>query len=813
MLKKLLRSVAIAALFLIPIFPLIPLPNPFPLLSFSNSLFFPFITGKAFYFRILVELAFASWVVLAFLDAKYRPRFTSLTIGISLFVLVALIADLLGVNPIRSLWSNFERMEGWITVIHLWAFYIAATFTFGTGDEGRKIWHRWINTWLAVGFCVAMYGCTQLFGWFDIHQGGRVDASLGNAAYMAVYMLWNAGLATYMFYTALRRRIANAGFLQFAYPILAALFSFLVFETATRGTIFGLGLAIVTAMVTYALFMSGVTLRKLLVLASFVILEIVALIVSIKVSLSASLMAGSLQLTVLFMGGLALLYFIALVIYVLRTNAAVTDRGAVRARNVCTGIIAAIFVLGGIFMAVRNAPFVQHNEVLARIASISWSDTSNQARQLIWPMAMNGAMHRPIFGWGQENFNYIFNSDYNPKMWSQEQWFDRAHNVFLDWLVASGIVGLLAYLSLYLIFLVILWKSTLSTAEKSILTGLLAGYFVHNLFVFDNLASYAVFFAALAFINQFSVREAFSRSKFMAVWRSRAFSFDAVEYIVAPIVLVVFVGAIYLYNVRPIQANTRLITALESCSGPTADATLFQKALDVNTYVANQEIREQVLSCASNVISSQQTANPTKQAYYALSATAIQSQIAATPKDARIYVLAGSFMNQIGQTQEALPLLKQAHLLSPAKQSVDFELATAEINSGDTTDALATLMQAYESAPEYGQAKMAYATALVINGQEATAHQLFGTDPTIFDTAQMAGVYANLKQYTKAIAIDQELVKASPTDVNALAQLAQVQYLAGMKSDSVQTLKTLEAAHPELKDQTDAAIRQVQSGK
>src|SRR5438067_1555678 len=124
MLKSITRFAALAALFLIPIFPLIV----------ANSYFFPFITGKAFYFRVLVEIAFASWVILAFLDARYRPRLNALSISVTVFAVVALIADLFGVNPIRSFWSNYERMEGWIAVVHLWMFYIVTTSLFGSSS-------------------------------------------------------------------------------------------------------------------------------------------------------------------------------------------------------------------------------------------------------------------------------------------------------------------------------------------------------------------------------------------------------------------------------------------------------------------------------------------------------------------------------------------------------------------------------------------------------------------------------------------------------------------------------------------------------
>src|ERR1035437_949608 len=163
--KKTTHYISTIALFLVPLFPLVV----------ANSYFFPFITGKAFFFRIVVEVAFASWIILAFLDAKYRPKFTPLNVSITLFVVVALIADLLGVNPIRSLWSNFERMEGWITIIHLWAFFVVATCMFGVGAEGKKMWHRWMNFSIAVATVVALYGVAQLLGtspWMINHLPG-----------------------------------------------------------------------------------------------------------------------------------------------------------------------------------------------------------------------------------------------------------------------------------------------------------------------------------------------------------------------------------------------------------------------------------------------------------------------------------------------------------------------------------------------------------------------------------------------------------------------------------------------------------------
>lgn len=822
-LKPITRFIALAALFLVPIFPLIV----------ANSFFFPFITGKAFYFRALVEIGFAAWVILAFLDARYRPKITPLAIGVTIFALVTLIADLLGVNPLRSIWSNFERMEGWLTIIHLWALFIMASAMFGSADEGKRNWHRWLTMSLAVATIVALYGIAQLLGtsqwllehapgissWFSttfpIHQGStRIDASLGNAAYMAVYMLFHAGLASYLFFArsfkpgnraylfprwlyavfsmtalSLLTDLASywvmlTGFIcigiliflyvrkpnlrptawQWLYAFLFGLFSFEVFATATRGTILGLIGGCMLALFLYAIFGKG----------------------ELKVSRWVS---GYIIIVIVFLG------------FVLWQN---RPNEFTKHKNDTPLSFFDNFLYFDSF-----ASFVNKNEVLNRLASISFNDSSTQARQYIWPMSLQGFIERPIYGWGQENFNYIFNAHYNPRMWAQEQWFDRAHNVFLDWLNAAGLVGLLSYLSLYVLFLVAVWKSRFGVAEKSVLTGLLAGYAIHNIFVFDNLASYILFFALLAFAS--SESHEVSHSSF----GSKPASKDLAEYVVAPIALVALVAVFYFVEVLPIQANTRLIAALESCATK-PDPQAYEYALSVNTYLGKQEAREQLYSCASSVINSQQMLLATKQAFYTLFKQEIQAQASSTPKDARLYSLAGIYMSSIAQPGatevllEAKTLLERAHELSPAKQSIDFDLADAYLSGGRTADAVALLKQAYESDTSNPRAQAAYAIGLVGTGKETEARKLFNNDPSIFETVQMARTFAAIKNYSQSIGILKRLLAQNPSDQSLNQLLVQVQYVAGLKGDAIASLRAMAEAHPELKDQVDATIKQIQ---
>ncbi len=722
--KSVIRHITVALVFLVPVLPLIV----------ANDFFFPFITGKAFYFRILVQLAFAGWLFLAFLDAKYRPRLTPLTIGITIFTLVTLVADLLGVNPLRSIWSNFERMEGWITIIHLWGFFILTSSLFGHEEHGHLWWRRWFNVSIGVAFIVGIYGLFQVFGWAVIHQGStRIDASLGNAAYMAVYMLIHAFLAGYMFFHS--RVHKTKSFSVWMYGFLTILFAFLVFETATRGTILGLIGGTLVALGVYSVFGRHEPKKKRII------------------SLS------------------------------------------------CIGLI---ILIGAVFWINRDAQFVKNSEILSRMASISWNETKTQARGYIWPMALRGVAERPILGWGQENFNYIFNANYEPRMWNQEQWFDRAHNVFLDWLVASGIVGFLSYISLYVLAVLAIWRSNMAFSEKSVLFGLISGYAIHNIFVFDNLASYMMFMAVLGFSSSFE------KGRHIKWFEKIINHKEAFSYVIAPIIIVLLVLSMYFVNIRTIQANTRLITALQACANGQPSIELFDKTLEPDSYTANQEIREQLLGCVGNILNSNRP-NDVKQTFFDFALRELNSQVEDSPEDARVFTLGGYFFALVGDLPRSAQFLEKAVELSPDKQSIALQLATVYLNIDKMDEALALYKQSYEADKSYPAAKEAYIRALIAANKEADARRMFAeTDPDLFETEVVAEIYMSLDKHTQGLAIYDKLVAASPKDVELKIRRVRALIDAGMKARAIQRLQEIAAAHPETKADVEATIKQIQ---
>ena len=121
----------------------------------TPGMFFPFISGKNLIFRVLVEIAFAGWVILALYDTKYRISIkkSPLTIAYLVFIGILLVADIFGVDPMKSIWSNFERMEGFVGHIHFFIYFFVLTAMLHTLKE----WQTMLKVFIWANIAVLFY--------------------------------------------------------------------------------------------------------------------------------------------------------------------------------------------------------------------------------------------------------------------------------------------------------------------------------------------------------------------------------------------------------------------------------------------------------------------------------------------------------------------------------------------------------------------------------------------------------------------------------------------------------------------------------
>jgi O-antigen ligase len=424
---------------------------PFAVIIVSRSTLFPFIVGKYVFFRIVVELALIFFLFgWAFqskevrlpkvkVDNQYSGSRTSqilkqpLVIAVSVFILIFILAGFFGYNPSASFWSNFERGEGGLQMLHFFAFFILAILLF----KDEKDWRRMFMVSALAAFLVVAYGfaaALKISGFIGPGICERFAGSLGNSAYIGTFMLFA------LFYAAFLASEGKQKFKKCLWGSLLILFLIILIFSGTRGAFLGLGVGVLTGLV----------------------------------HLFFRLPVG-------------------------------------RVRKIILVVIIILIILGGLAFKFRRSidlmPFCKgKGQGGNRILDINIHAESFQTRLLLWKQSIKIFKERPILGWGPENFSPAFEKHYDPYF---TVWFDRAHNIFFDYLTTTGILGLLSYLSIFVVFF---WQFIKKSQKQKILTtnyellitnslifALPIAYLVQGLVLFEVLPIYINLFLFLSF--------------------------------------------------------------------------------------------------------------------------------------------------------------------------------------------------------------------------------------------------------------------------------------------------------------------------
>ena len=549
----------------------------------TRDTFFPFVVGKALYSRVLIEIAFAVWIVLAVRNASYRPVLSRLMIAFAVYLVVSLIASLAGVSPQRSIWSTYERMQGVVDLAHWVAFALALTSVFRI----RQDWRHVLNLSLLIGVVMALMGAAVMVGWelpvYDFLEAGqRIELTLGNPTYVGAYMLINALIGVGLFVdsftdrpagerggsTARRRRrrtlrrgggrtAPNVFWWRVFWAVAVGLSLWMMLESSTRGAFVGLIGALAAAAVGYVLWGR---LRRLKIAAAVMIVGIVSF-------------------------GLFL---------VLGAETAAAQRLAERS-----------------YVIER---FIQTGQ---------GNDTSLKGRLASVSFGLRGFAEKPLLGWGPENYVVAWGRHYDAEEVGDYRGppFDQAHNKPVEELTTKGAIGLASYLSLWLLMLwIVASRIRRLGADREVLTlimgAAMAGYFAQNLFLFDTPTTVLQFMVLVGFAVSLDttydgVRKTSSgwiaRSVGAVVDRlqvrdlaTRAFREPAVGWAGAAVLAVVVGMTVYLGNVRVYQAALEVNSAVVR-RGPTWSQRLdhFERSMSLFPPLANYTRQYMLISLNS----------------------------------------------------------------------------------------------------------------------------------------------------------------------------------------------------------------------
>lgn len=765
-----LRYIVLAGIFILP----------FLVFYVSSSLFFPFITGKNFAFRFIIEGIAAAWLALALISPEYRPRRSWIWGAFALYVLVLAIADAFGANPLRSFWSNYERMEGWVSLAHLLVYLTVAISVMRT----HRLWRNWWLTSVVASAGVGLYGLLQFMGTIAIDQGSvRLDATLGNATYLGVYMLFHVFLAAYFLVHEGREHWSTVERVLLAAAGIAWIGGTALF---VHGLVHG-GTAFLAQIVLVGIAIALLFTRRAYLLGALIAFDSFILLFTATRGAILGLVGGAV---------------IAAIAYII-----LEPRSKV-AWRLGVGIVS-LAVLGGLLVAAKDTAVVAQIEPLHRVATISLSGSDFIGRKYNWAMAWQGVQERPLFGWGQENYGLVFNKYYNPNMYAQEPWFDRVHEVLLDQLINAGVVGLLAYLAVFFAAVWTVWRgSAFTSSEKGILVGLLAGYFIYLIPTFENLISWLLFVSVLAFI---AVRDAEHRGA-LAVPARGALPRQALPLLSLGAVAVAVVS-MWLINYDALAQNRALIRAVSNQQDLSKNLASFEEALAIGAPLGLQEVREHFVQGATRLASAQ-ISTDVKQKFFSRAAEEMVIQAQAVPLEARFPLFLGVMLDAYQQYPQAQQVLERARQLSPQKQGILFELGMNALAQNDGTRALELFKTAYALAPGYDDARSLYASVAIQQGKYALADELVAPmiERDIAFNSRVVNAYAAAKRFDRIVTIMKAHAERNPADGQARFSLAAAQYAAGNTAAAIATLEQAAKDIPSIADQVQGFIKSIKDG-
>ncbi|MEA3272175.1 MAG: O-antigen ligase family protein [Patescibacteria group bacterium] len=462
-------------------------------LVYLSSTFFPFIFGKTLFFRTMIEILFTIYLILAIVYPRYRPKRSLLFSAVLIYAGISVLATLFSVDPVRSFWSNTERMMGLWTLLHAMMLFVVTGSIFKTKKEWRSVFG--VSVWASI--IVGGLGIYQYFsdGFLHTAGGGRVFSTLGNYIYFGGYGLIHAVIAAIFFLEEKKKKSLVGVF--WILGILMGVTS--VYLSGTRGVLVAFCGAIFLTIMLHVVFYSSKKIRLLFV-----------------------------------------------------------------------SILILIAVVGAGLWLNREASFVKKNYLLSSMLDISLNASTGQTRIMNWAVGFEAWKQRPILGWGPDTYYIAFNKHYNPKMFEfgeYETWQDHAHNIIVDTLIESGIIGLISYLSIFLFAFYLIFKSVkrkkLKFSSGVLLFSGLSAYFIQNFFVFDTLTLLMVFYLILGFIYSSDVyKTPNAKEHEVSEFVKKLDSLYKSAFVVILLLSTFFF--IYLTSITQYNANAMTITALKS---------------------------------------------------------------------------------------------------------------------------------------------------------------------------------------------------------------------------------------------------------
>jgi len=472
-----------------------------------------------------------------------------------------------------------------------------------------------------------------------------------------------------------------------------------------------------------------------------------------------------------------------------------------------------VLLISVIVLAVFQPPFVKDGagtflkEMVPRFA--------------VWETGWKGFLDRPILGWGPENFIVAFNKYFNPCMFSScggEIWFDRVHNIVLDTLVTTGVVGFLSYLAVFGVAIYGLLRSIPKIVERRYiffplgLIVLLLAYFFQNLFVFDMINTYLVFFLSLGFIGFLTQHQPVEEKEA----RTRR-----VNPVFGSLIVIAAISILWLGNIQPLMANRYLIKTVSSQEVGQV-SLFFHKALNswMEKYEPREYFAQKMMGAADSSVEGE--ARKEFQAAFDLAEAEMEKSVEENSLDFRprlflgeLYLRSNRFSGNPEKLSQAEKTLIQAIGLSPTNQQGYWNLAEVKLAQGKLDETVSLLKKAVELEPGVGYSHWYLAMAYKIAGQDQLAKEEtikagevgYAWRDNIEEIKRVIEIYGALGDDEELLPLYLKATELAPNNAQFWAALAATYANLGQFKEAAQAAQKVIAVDPTLAPQVEKFLK------
>lgn len=412
----------------------------------------------------------------------------------------------------------------------------------------------------------------------------------------------------------------------------------------------------------------------------------------------------------------------------------------------CTLGIVALIALA--FVA-RGTVVVKAIPGVSRLVNTPLEAATGGTRLLFWKTSLIGWKEHPVLGWGWENYYDLANKYYLPDLLRygpEQEWNDNAHNLLINTLAVTGIVGLVVFIFLYGTLIATVYKQGKSVASLlpdhflwGGLLALLAAHLIQNLFVFENSTSYLFFFFLLALIDRFAHEKQWSEASTVlganGVYTSRLINaLRGVGVVVASIAVVL---VIFRFSYLPAKADRYVARAIIKTTTDFAGALeIYKQGLSVEPNVYKDELSFYFARYLTNWLHAHPdfaSSDYRRLAFdmYERGAIDLQTYVDRHPTDPRAaHFLATAYIDGYDFWLDPAYLIlaertyQQALPHSPRRQTLLYGLAKAQTMAEKHDAAIKVLEQAINDAPRISDNYWQLALVYESKGDKQKAYEM-----------------------------------------------------------------------------------------